>query len=198
MAQHDPRIDAYIENAAEFAQPVLRFLRETVHAACPEVEETLKWGMPAFMYHGLLCSMAAFKQHATFGFWKGALIVPDADHAAAMGQFGRITHCRDLPTRKQIIALIRTAMKLNVDGVKPARAKPAARSPVVVPDDLAAALKKHRKAASAFEAFSPSQRREYIEWLTEAKRADTRARRLAQAIEWIGEGKTRNWKYQDC
>ncbi len=199
MPKLDPRVDAYIERCAEFARPILSFLRETVHAACPDVEETIKWGMPVFMYHGMLCSMAAFKQHATFGFWKGRLVVADAADESAMGQYGRITHCRDLPSKKVIAGHIKLAMKLNAEGIKrPAAtaAKPKPASPV--PEDLAAALKKHRVARIAFEAFSASHRREYIEWISEAKRAETRARRLVQTIEWLAEGKPRNWKYLDC
>jgi uncharacterized protein YdeI (YjbR/CyaY-like superfamily) len=197
MPKIDPRVDAYIERSAEFAQPILTFLRETVHGACPDAEETLKWGMPTFMYHGILCSMAAFKQYATFGFWLGRLVVPEADDESAMGHYGRITHCRDLPTKKVIVGHIKLAMKLNVDGVKTPRTKSTKPVPEV-PDDLSAALKKNRKARATFEAFSPSHRREYIEWIIEAKRADTRQRRLEQAIEWLAEGKQRHWKYMNC
>jgi uncharacterized protein YdeI (YjbR/CyaY-like superfamily) len=199
MSKTDPRVDAYIERSEEFARPILTFLRETVHGACPDAEETLKWGMPAFMYQGILCSMAAFKQHATFGFWKGRLVVPEAEDESAMGQYGRITHCRDLPTKKVIVGHIKLAMKLNVEGVKAPRTRSGVpKPPAETPDDLGAALKKNRKARAAFEAFSPSHRREYIEWIVEAKRADTRQRRLEQAIEWLAEGKPRNWKYMGC
>ncbi len=202
MPKCDARVDAYIGRSAEFAQPILRFLRETVHAACPEVEETLKWGMPTFMYHGILCSMAAFKQHATFGFWKNTVMIDAAQDGAAMGQFGRITHCRDLPTKKVLTAYIRQAMKLNVEREavpKSLRAsRPAPKPPLAVPDDLDRALKKQRKAAQVFAAFTDGQRREYIEWIAAAKRAETRQRRLEQAIAWIAEGKQRNWKYMNC
>ena len=199
MPKLDPRVDAYIERSAEFAQPILRFLRETVHAACPDAEEAIKWGTPTFMYHGMLCSMAAFKQHATFGFWKGELVVPDATDGAARGDYGRITDCRDLPTKKVITGHIKLAMKLNAEGVKrPVTKSATPRPPALVPDDLAAALRKNRKAGSVFEAFSPSHRRDYIEWITEAKRAETRQRRLDQAIQWLAEGKSRNWKYENC
>lgn len=202
MPKLDPRVDTYIERSAEFAQPILRFLRETVHAACPEVEETLKWGMPTFMYHGILCSMAAFKQHATFGFWKNSVVVGAAADGGAMGQFGRISHCRDLPTRKVLTAFIRQAMKLNAErGATPKSTRvtrPAPKPALAVPEDLAAALKKQRNAAQVFAAFTDGQRREYIEWIVEAKRAETRQRRLDQAIEWIAEGKQRNWKYMNC
>ncbi len=200
MPARDPRVDTYIANSAEFAQPILVHLRDVVHRSCPQVEETLKWRMPTFMYHGMLCGMAAFKQHCTFGFWKHALVVGEeqAGDAQAMGQFGRITRIAGLPSKKMLAGYIKKAMQLNEDGVKAPRAtskqKPAPR----VPDDLAAALKKNRKAAATFAAFSPTNQREYIEWISEAKREETRAKRVATAVEWMAEGKIRNWKYLDC
>ena len=200
MGARDPRIDAYIEKSADFARPILTHLREVVHGACPEVEEAMKWGFPHFLYEGMLCGMASFKAHCTFGFWKGALIVDQGGASAerAMGQFGRITSLDDLPPKRVMAGYVKTAMRLNEEGVKkPSR--PAAKTrkpPVVVPDDMAVALRRNRKAAAAFEAFSPSHRREYVEWITEAKRAETRARRLETAIEWIAEGRSRNWKYE--
>lgn len=197
MAARDPRIDAYIERSAEFARPILTYLRDVVHQYCPDVEETIKWSMPFFDYRGVLCNMAAFKQHCSFGFWKGTLLVGTARNEEAMGQFGRITSLKDLPGKRALGALIRQAMVLNESGEKPpARTKNAKPKPAAeLPDDLAAALKKNRKASAVFEAFSPSNRREYIEWITEAKRENTRAKRLAQALEWLAEGKPRNWKY---
>ena len=145
--------------------------------------------------------MASFKAHCTFGFWKGELIVGgDAATEAAMGQFGRITRVSDLPSKKLLTGYIKKAMKLNEEGVKAPwlekRAKP--KPPAKVPDDLSAALAKNRKARSVFDAFPPGQRREYIDWITEAKREETRQKRLAQAIEWLAEGKRRNWKYENC
>lgn len=197
MGSRDPRVDAYIAKSAEFARPILEYLREVVHQYCPGVQETIKWSSPFFDYRGPLCHMAAFKQHCAFGFWKGALFLADAKNEEAMGQFGRITSLREAPGKNVLAGHIRQAMKLNEDGVQPARkTKDAApRPPATVPGDLAAALQKNRKAAAVFDAFSPSARREYIEWLTEAKREETRQKRLAQAIEWIAEGKQRNWKY---
>jgi uncharacterized protein YdeI (YjbR/CyaY-like superfamily) len=198
MGTRDPRVDAYINKSAEFAKPILTHLREVVHAACPEVEETMKWSVPHFMYKGMLCSMAAFKQHCTFGFWKGSLIVDRSGGSAeqAMGQFGRIAKLSDLPSKKTLSGYINEAMRLNDAGVKsPTRSKPRDKKEVVVPDDLAAALKKSKKALATFERFSPSHRREYVEWITEAKGEDTRRRRLDTAIEWMAEGKPRNWKY---
>jgi uncharacterized protein YdeI (YjbR/CyaY-like superfamily) len=200
MGTRDPRIDAYIEGSAPFAQPILRHLRELVHEACPQVEETMKWSMPHFMYHGMLAGMSAFKQHAAFGFWKGSLIEGLEPKSEAMGQFGCIRDVRGLPSKRLIRGWIRQAMKLNEDGVKaPARAKrDKPRAEAEVPPDLAAALKKNRAAKDAFAAFRPSHRREYVEWIGEAKQQATRDRRLAQAIEWIAAGKSRNWKYESC
>jgi uncharacterized protein YdeI (YjbR/CyaY-like superfamily) len=197
MGKRDPRVDAYIAKSADFAKPILAHLRETVHAACPEVEETIKWSNPAFIYKGMLCGMAAFKQHATFGFWKNSLVFGDgAKSTNPMEQFGRLTNVSDLPPAAKLTAYVRKAARLNDEGVKVARKPKAAPKPIRVPSDLAAALKKDKKAAAAFDAFSPSHKREYIEWITDAKSVDTRARRLAQAVEWIGAGKSRNWKYE--
>lgn len=198
MGTRDPRVDAFIGNAAPFARPILTHIREVVHEACPEVEETLKWSSPAFMYHGILCMMSAFKEHAIFGFWKGTLIV-DRDgrkYDKAMGNFGRLTDVKQLPSRRVLTSYIKQAMRLNAEGVKAPR-KTAARRKAAPrpPADLSAALRKSARARATWAAFSPSHRREYVEWITEAKRAETRARRLDTAIEWLAQGKARNWKY---
>ena len=201
MPTRDPRIDAYIAKSADFARPILAHLREVVHAACPDVQETMKWSFPHFEYKGLLCSMAAFKEHCAFGFWKGSLIVAgDGDAERAMGQFGRLTKLSDLPSKKVLTGYIKKAMALNEAGVKsPARSKPRTPRPeAAVPDDLAAALGENPTARSTFDNFSPSHRREYIEWITEAKTPATRTRRLETAIAWMAEGKSRNWKYMNC
>jgi uncharacterized protein YdeI (YjbR/CyaY-like superfamily) len=206
MGHRDPRIDAYIGNAAAFAQPILERLRAIVHEACPDAEETLKWGAPSFMHAGgILCMMAAFKQHASFGFWKHALVmggeVPrDGMPREGMGSFGKMTSLKDLPPKKELVALIHKAMRLNEDGVKtPGLRKARAPKPLpLAPNDLVAALKKNRQARTTFDGFSPSQQREYVDWITEAKRDETRQKRLAQAIEWLAEGKPRNWKYMNC
>ena len=200
MGTTDARIDAYIAKSAEFARPILMHIREVVHAAIPDVEETVKWGSPHFMYKGMIGGMGAFKQHCAFGLWKAKLIpgVGAADGAeASAGSFGRITSIRDLPPKKELVRMLRDAARLNDEGVKaPAQRKAKGpRPPLPVPPELAAALAKSRKARTTFEAFSPSHQREYSEWVTEAKGEDTRKRRLAQAIEWLAEGKTRNWKY---
>ena len=199
MGTRDPRIDAYIDGSADFAQPILAWLRDVVHQACPKVEEAIKWSHPHFMYEGMLCYMASFKQHCTFGFWRGALIVDGSARGAdAMGQFGRITTCADLPAKKVIVGFVKEAMRLNESGVKVARKprRPAVVKRVVVPTELRTALGRNRKAAATFDALSPSHRRDYVEWITEAKRDDTRQRRLSTTIEWLADGKSRNWKYE--
>jgi uncharacterized protein YdeI (YjbR/CyaY-like superfamily) len=197
MGTRDPRIDAYIDNAAEFAQPILTHIRGLVHGACPDVEETMKWSFPHFTYHGVLCSMAAFKAHCAFGFWKASLVLDAPGDDVAMGQFGRITSLKDLPGKRIMAAYVKKAAALNRDGVKvPKPGKTGAVRPLDIPPDLATALEQHRTALDTFDAFSPSHRREYVEWITEAKRDETRAKRIAQAVEWVAEGKQRNWKYQ--
>ena len=200
MATHDRRVDAYIARAAAFAQPILNHLRELVHAACPGASETIKWGFPHFEYEGVLCSMAAFKAHCAFGFWHSemrALEKARADDRAAMGQFGRITRLGDLPKDSELTVLIRKAAALNAKGVKsarPAAARP--KAPLVAPDYLVAALRRKKGALTNFQAMSPSHQREYIEWLVEAKREETRDKRLATAVEWISLGKSKEWRYQ--
>lgn len=206
----DPRIDAYIERAAPFAQPILARVRELVHEACPQVEETIKWSMPTFVHAGgILCGMAAFKQHASFGFWKHALVVGEDGHADekprdgrprdGMGSYGKLASLKDLPPKQTLLAHIRKAMKLNEAGVKaPAQRKAAPKPPPQAPDDLVAALKRNKAAQATYDAFPPGCKREYVEWIVEAKREETRAKRLAQAVEWMAEGKRRNWKYENC
>jgi len=197
MGTRDPRIDAVIARSADFAKPILTYLREAVHAGCPDVVETIKWGMPAFEHEGPMCQMAAFKAHCTFGFWKGKLVLEgDYKGEEAMGNFGRIESLKDLPPKKTLVAYVKKAAALNEAGVKVPRARKQPKPALATPPDLAAALKKNRKALETFEAFSPSHRREYIEWITEAKTDATREKRLATALEWLAEGKSRNWKYQ--
>jgi len=202
MSSKDPRIDAYIAESADFARPILTHLRQLVHAACPEVEETVKWSFPHFDYKGMLCSMAAFKQHCSFGFWKGELILnqsPGGARDEGMGHFGRITAISDLPADKILKGYIRKAVQLNETGVsKPKQLRPKAKKELTVPEDLLAALKKNRKALMTFENFSFSHKKEYVEWITEAKREETRQRRLATTLEWLAKGKPRNWKYLEC
>lgn len=200
MGTRDPRVDAYIEKSAAFAKPILRHLRAVVHGACPPVVETIKWGMPAFEHRGPMCAMAAFKAHCAFNFWKHALVLEERRERPrdAMGSFGRITTLADLPPKAQLARLVKKAAKLNDDGVKVERKRGAPRQPLKVHPALAAALARNRRAAAAFEAFTPGKRRDYVEWIAEAKGEDTRARRLEQAIAWIAEGKPRNWKYAQC
>jgi uncharacterized protein YdeI (YjbR/CyaY-like superfamily) len=201
------KVDAYIQKAQPFAQPILVHLRKLVHTACPQVEETIKWSRPFFEYKGvILCNMSGFKQHCALGFWgqeigavlRKAGVVRDG----AMGSLGRITSLDNLPSDKDLLAWMRQATAFVDSGqytspiaarnkvVKPP--KPALKTPL----DFAAALRKSKRAAAAFEAFSPSCKREYIEWIVDAKRQETRDQRIKTAVEWIAEGKQRNWKYQ--
>ena len=200
MPTLDPRVDAYIEKSAEFAQPILTHLRKLVHKACPEVKETMKWSMPHFEYKGMLCGFASFKQHATFGFWKQSLLETDAFPAekTAMGSLGRIESKKDLPADKVIIGLIHQAMELNEKGIKVEKKPAAAKKELVIPDILVTALKKNKTARETFDNFPYSCKKEYVEWITEAKTDATRDKRLATTLEWLAEGKRRNWKYEKC
>jgi uncharacterized protein YdeI (YjbR/CyaY-like superfamily) len=207
--QMDPKIDAYIEKAQPFAQPILTHLRKPMHKGCPDVEEAVKWGHPFFLYRGTIVGhMAAFKQHCSFGFWgeeigavlRDAKVVQDG----GMGSLGRITTVKDLPSEKEMVGWIRQASALIDAGehtsIMAARKK-VVKAPKPAPKaspEFTAALKKNKKASAVFEGFSPSCKREYVEWIAEAKRDETRDKRIAQAVEWIAEGKQRNWKYQNC
>ena len=197
----DKRIDAYIARSADFAKPILTHIRELVHKACPDVEETMKWSFPHFDYKGIMCAMAAFKVHCSFGFWKASLmsdkrLLEMAKSEAAMGHIGKIKTLNDLPSDKIMIQYIKEAARLNEAGVKVVRKpRPTVKKKLVVPADLKKALGKDMKADEVFDQFSYSQKKEYIDWIAEAKTADTRLKRLSTAIEWIGEGKIRNWKY---
>lgn len=198
MPKKDARIDKYIADAARFAQPILRHFRRLVHEACPETEETIKWRMPHFDYKGrVVCGMAAFKQHCALNFWNSELIFGSGGgKPGAMGDFGRVTKLSDLPSDEKMRGYIRRAVELRETGVKvPKQLKPVAREKLTVPHELTVALRRHKKAAANFETFSYSHKKEYAEWIAEAKRDDTREKRLATALEWIAEGKSRNWKY---
>ncbi|HUI28587.1 MAG TPA: YdeI/OmpD-associated family protein [Candidatus Acidoferrales bacterium] len=192
------QIDAYIERSADFAKPILDHIRKVVHAACPEVEEAVKWGMPFFLYDGMMCNMAAFKEHCSFGFWKGKLIFGDKYAEAgeeAMGSFGRIKEISDLPSESILIGYIKKAMKLNEEGVKAPSNKARPKAQLKAPPYFMAALRKNKKALETYRNFTESNKRDYVEWVVEAKTEETRKKRLGTAIEWMAEGKARNWKY---
>ena len=197
MARKDPRVDAYIAKAQPFAQPLLKQLRAAVRAACPPVEETIKWGMPSFEYQGPMCGMAAFNEYVTFGFWKHSLLTGrlPTKESNAMSYYGKLRSVADLPPRATLIRTIREAMDLNEKNIKVAR-KITKKPALKVPAYFTAVLRTNARALAAFQAFPPSHQREYVEWVDEAKREETRARRLETAIEWIAKGKSRNWKYE--
>ncbi len=202
MGKREKAIDAYINKSADFAQPILGHLRGLVHAACPDVEEKMKWSFPHFDYKNeMMCSMAAFKQHCVFGFWKAALmkdpvLLENARSEVAMGHLGRITSIKNLPADKKIIAWIKEAMRLNELGIRlTSKPKATEKKEIIVPGYFTNALDENKKAAQTFENFAYSHKKEYVEWITEAKTEATRNKRMATAIEWMAEGKSRNWKY---
>ena len=201
MPKRDPRVDAYIAKSADFAKPILTHFRAIVDDACPDAAETIKWGTPSWDCAGsLLCSMAAFKQHCSFGFWKANLLTLNGKPLGigADGQLSHVTSIKDLPSRAVLVKLVKQAAKLNADGVKESvmsgRSR-TAKKPLPVPEDLQRALARNRKARDTFSAFPPSHQREYVEWITGAKREETRAERVATSLQWLAEGKPRNWKY---
>jgi uncharacterized protein YdeI (YjbR/CyaY-like superfamily) len=196
------KVDAYITKSAEFAKPILSHLRELVHEACPEVEEVIKWGFPNFDYKGVFCNMAGFKQHCSFGFWKASLMkdpkgILQANDKGSMGNFDRITSLKDLPSDKILLGFLKQAVELNELGVKrKVKITPKGSKTIDTPDYFANALRKNKAASEIFENFAYSHRKEYIQWFEEAKTDETRNKRMAQAMEWISEGKARNWKYE--
>jgi len=199
----EKKIDAYIAKSADFAKPILLHIRELVHKACPDVEEKVKWGMPHFDYKGgPLCHMAAFKQHAAMGFWKAALmkdavLIENAKSETAMGHLGKITSLKGMPADKKITAWIKEAMALNDKGIKLSpKAKTADKKELVIPDYFTKAIAKNKKAKQVFDNFAYSHKKEYLNWIIEAKTDETRNNRMATAIAWIAEGKGRNWKYE--
>ncbi|HTH54165.1 MAG TPA: YdeI/OmpD-associated family protein [Edaphobacter sp.] len=199
----DPRVDAYINKSAPFAQPILEHLRELIHKAVPDIEEDIKWSMPFFTYRGqMFGNLAAFKAHCSFGLFGKeikAVLEKDGRSKAGLGSLGKITSAKDLPSDKVLLGYLRQAATLIDGGSKTmTRPKKAAKPAPEIPVELATALKKNKAAAKVFKEFSPSCQREYVEWITEAKRAETKEKRIAQAVEWIAVGKQRNWKYQNC
>jgi uncharacterized protein YdeI (YjbR/CyaY-like superfamily) len=202
MPTLDARVDAYIQKAAPFAQPILIRLRKLIYQACPNAEESIKWSFPNYEIHdSMLCSMAAFKEHCAFGFWKASLLTDEAGilqvkNKNSMGHLDKLCSIKDLPADKILVSYLKEAALLNKNKIKLARPKPTLKKELPVPIQLAAAFKKNKKAFSGFEAFSPSQRKEYIDWINEAKTEQTVNKRVQTTVEWSAEGKTRHWKYK--
>lgn len=206
MGTKDPRVDAYIAKSADFAKPILTHLRRLIHDTCPSVDETMKWSFPHFTYKApadrnprILCSMASFKQHCAFGFWYaeiGDSATREAQTGPAMGQYGRITQLADLPPDKVLVKQIKDAIKVHDVGVKPrTSSKPTGKKELEIPGYFSAALRKNKKALATFDQFSYTNKKEYVDWIKEAKTEETRKKRVETATEWISEGKPRNWKY---
>lgn len=195
----DPRIDAYIAKAAPFARPILEKVRERVHAIVPDIDETLKWSMPSFTLGGkILIGMAAFKAHAALNFWRGQELKGSEASRDAMGQFGKLTGVADLPPDQELDALIRQAAELAETAPAPRKVKHEPKPPAELHPEFEAALEANSKARQVLASFAPSARRDYLDWIAEAKQDSTRAERIATAIEWLSEGKKRHWKYESC
>lgn len=210
----NPKVDTYIANSADFARPILEHVRGLVHKACPRVVEEIKWSRPFFLYNDeILANLSAFKQHCSFGFWgaeigkqlkQDGILQDRGTQDGGMGSLGKITSLKDMPSDKQMLTYLRRAVELIDSGkgenrvTAQRRVVKAPRPSVEPPDAFAAALTKNKLASTAFAAFSPSCKREYIEWIADAKRPETREKRILTAVEWIAEGKQRNWKYQNC
>lgn len=195
----EPKIDAYIAKAQPFARPILEKVRERVHAVVPDVEEAMKWSMPAYIVGGkILLITAAFKAHAALNFWRGQELRGDTANAEAMGQFGKLTSVADLPPDGELDRLIKEAAKVAKNAPAPRKTKHAPKPPPQMHPDFAAALSKAPKAKAALDGFPPSAQRDYLEWISEAKQDATRHKRIATAVEWLSEGKRRNWKYENC
>ena len=201
MGKKDKRVDVYIAKSAGFARPILAHLRQLVHSTCPDVEETIKWGFPHFMYKGMLCSMASFKRHCAFTLWKASVMADSKMPLSkvgktSMGQFGQLTSLSDLPSDNIIIAYVKEGMRLNDEGVRaPVKSRDLGKKSLKVPEDFRKALAANKKALQTFEGFSYTNKKEYVEWVAGAKTGETRAKRLATSIEWLSKGKVRNWKY---
>ncbi len=200
MQNIDPRIDAYIERSQDFAKPILEHIRTLVHEACPAIEEKMKWSMPHFDFKGPVCNMAAFKQHCAFGFWKQQILEHEAINSErnTLSTFGKIASLDDLPEDRVIIELVQKAVELNEKGIKVPQKKAVEKRALDVPEVLLEALAGNEKAAETFDNFPPSSKRDYAEWIADAKTEATREKRLATTIEWLSEGKRRNWKYEKC
>lgn len=202
MSATNPRIDAYIAKAEPFAQPILQHIRKVVHAACPQVEEKIKWSFPHFDYKGkMMCSMAAFKAHCAFTFWNAAQMQDDKKifirvGETAMGQLGRITSIKDLPSDTIFKAYIKEAMQINDAGiVVPRSSKPTVKTDIEIPDYFQKTLNGNKAAKATFEKMPPSHKKEYVEWITGARTETTRQKRISTALEWLADGKSRNWQY---
>jgi uncharacterized protein YdeI (YjbR/CyaY-like superfamily) len=198
METYDLRQDDYIAKAADFAQPILIHLRQLIHDAAPQIQETMKWSMPFFDYKGTVCHIAGFKQHCTFGFWKGSLLSDPhniLERSDAMGHLGRITSMADLPADEILMQYIREAVELNEKGIKVDKTKSTVKPPLVIPDYFSELLKEHPQAETQFNNYSYSHKKEYVEWITEAKTEGTRHKRMLTAIQWLSEGKSRHWKH---
>jgi uncharacterized protein YdeI (YjbR/CyaY-like superfamily) len=198
MAKKDPRIDAFINKSPDFTKPILQHLRDLIHSVCPQAEETIKWRMPAYTHHGILCMTPAFKAHCAVVFWHGSIrdALNQGKNKDAWGHLGKIGKLSHLPKDSVLIRAVKESMKLNESGKKKPTPRKSPKKSLPIPTDVKEALKKNKKAQAAFESFSPSHQKEYVQWITEAKRDETRQKRLKEMLRMLTEGKTLNWKYE--
>lgn len=195
MGEKSPEVTAYIAKSAPFAKPIFERLRRLFHAACPAIEEKLKWGCPSFEYKGMVGGFAGFKEHAAFGFWRQDVLPDPEGLFKSRGAFGsKLTGVSELPSDEIILQYIRRAVEMNEKGA-PARFKAKPKPPLKVPSYFLAAVRRNPKALATYQAFPPSQKREYVEWVVDAKQEETRTKRLETAVAWMAQGKVRNWKY---
>lgn len=202
MGAKDKKVDDYIAKRPDFAKPILNHLRELFHKAHPAFEEKIKWGVPSFDHKGIVANMAAFKEHCALVFWKASLMkdphkIFAKEGKSGMGHLGKIKSLKDLPSDKILIQYIKEAVNLNENGIK-LPSKKENKKDLEIPSYFKSALKSlpdGKKAWEIFENFSYSNKKEYIDWLNDAKTESTRKKRLETAVKWISEGKIRNWKY---
>jgi len=202
LPSSEPEVDAYAEGVEAFAKPILAHLRGLIRATCPEVVETLKWGIPHFDYRGeMMCIFAAYRSHCAFSFWKSALmsdprLKASIDLPASKRFMGKLRSLADLPVDAELTAWIREAMLLNEQGAKVAPRKTSAAPKIVVaPPAFVERLAASPSVKAMFESKSASFQKEYNVWIAEAKTEATRDKRINEALAWIAEGKGRFWKY---
>jgi uncharacterized protein YdeI (YjbR/CyaY-like superfamily) len=200
MGKYDPRVDDYIAKSPAYAQPIMKHIRGLIHQAVPNIVEVIKWAHPHFEYKGPAFSIGAFKEHLGLNFWKSKLMDdPEGlfKYDGSAGSMGKIKSLADLPEDDILMAYFMLAADLNEQGVKATTPKTAPeKKQLIIPDDLIAAFKNDTTAMQHFEQFNYSAKKEYVDWLAEAKTTETRQKRLKTIMEWVAEGKTRYWKYK--
>jgi hypothetical protein len=203
---HNAQVTAYAAAMPAYAQPIFAHLRALIHTTCPDTDEAIKWSIPHFERDGdYLCIFAASPGHASFTFYKQQLMsdprLRDNLNLPAIKRFmGRLTSLSDLPDDATLAAMLQEAADLNARGVRlPDRAPktpPVIDMPSAVATAVATALAANPAAQAVWDAKSAAWRKDYLVWITAAKTDPTRDARIAEALDWIADGKARFWKYQ--